>query len=273
MTHTDGEPTSLDVRLDALKRELDALQIQVMSERAPWYKQVPVIVSLLVSVAALGFSFWTAKKGEDRLDRQEEHEARAELRNLVQRLQTLPREDLQLAITFRDDANARNQVAASILVERQVIARQAADLIDELGGDVSAPEYYSVVGGLLESGQPSEVDALIRRGLEVATDPQSAATLHRWAARMHFDAGDKVAGRAAYKQALSVFQRFPHPDPAWINVIQGQTRVLWAADEARKRECKEAWRQVSLAQRIPSYAQSASSTARFVESLCGAKPS
>ncbi len=42
-------------RVDTMKREIDALQIAILSQKKPWYKEIPIIVS----VAALLFSFGT----------------------------------------------------------------------------------------------------------------------------------------------------------------------------------------------------------------------
>ena len=268
MTQTEGDWASLEGRLETLKRELDALQIHVMSAQAPWYKQVPVIVSVLISVAALAFSFWTANRGEERLNRQEEHQARSELRGLVQRLQEIPREEVELQSRYKDGSHRADSVAAAFSAEKQVIARQAAELIADLDGEVAAPEYYSVVGALVESGQPGGVDSLIRRGLEEATDAQSAAVLHRWLARMRFDTGNEAGGRAAFRDALTVFERYPHPDRAWVNAIQGQTHTLWAEEEAEAGKCEAAWRHITLAQRVPGYEDSAAPAATYVESFC-----
>ena len=69
------EHGSVEQRLEEMKREVDALQVHVMREKAPWWKQVPVVVTLLVSLAALAFSFWSFQRGESRFDRQQEHEA------------------------------------------------------------------------------------------------------------------------------------------------------------------------------------------------------
>jgi hypothetical protein len=64
-------PSTLEARVEVMKREIDALQIQVMKDRGPWYKQVPVLVPLLVSVIALGFSFATTYVAEQRIEQEE----------------------------------------------------------------------------------------------------------------------------------------------------------------------------------------------------------
>jgi hypothetical protein len=269
---TSDQPDSLEAQLDTMKRELDALQIHVMRETTPWHKQVPVVVPLLLSVAALGFSFWSAAKGEGRLNREEHHQARGELRDEVQRLQAIPLEIIEIERKYKDDSSVRATALSEINTERRVIAQQAADLTQELKGDVTAPEYYAIVGALFESGQAtSDVELLIQRGLAAAKDAQSAATLYRYSAQLSFEAGNKAAGRDAYEHALGVIHEFPRPDQRWVNVIQGQTQTLWAEHEAVAKECRAAWRHVVLAQHVPGYRDSVANTVSYVTSLCPRK--
>src|SRR5262245_51875019 len=58
-----------------MKREIDALQVQVMKERGPWYRQVPVVVPLLVSVLALVLALITTFLGQRDAARKEKHDA------------------------------------------------------------------------------------------------------------------------------------------------------------------------------------------------------
>jgi hypothetical protein len=43
-------------------------------------------------LVAVGFSVWTYYQSEERIERQDRHAARAELRSVIQRLQALPRD-------------------------------------------------------------------------------------------------------------------------------------------------------------------------------------
>jgi tetratricopeptide (TPR) repeat protein len=265
------EQGRLDDRLDTMKRELDALQIHVMKEKAPWWKQVPIIVPLLISLGALAFSFWSFQRGEARLDRQEEHDARAELRDLVVRLQALPTQALELNRKFANDPGARANASALINTETRILAHQAADLIlVELNGDASAPEYYSVIDGLFRAGEPSaDLEALVAQGLRVADEPQSAAVLYRYRAKIRFRVGNLESGRTAYNEALNVFEKFPDVDvaPTWVNVIQAQTQSNWAEDEASQKSCENAWRHLRLAKRIGGF--DTHSSTEYVKAWCG----
>jgi hypothetical protein len=124
-----------------MKREIDALQIQAMKSDRPWYKQVPVIAPLLVSLLALLFSFATTYVAEHRVAREERHDARVELRGLIQRLVGLSKENVKLHREYADDSQALAALSSATNTENIVFGQQAADLISELGDDVGASEY------------------------------------------------------------------------------------------------------------------------------------
>ena len=269
---THADQGRVEDRLETMKRELDALQIHVMKEKAPWWRQVPVIVPLLISLGALAFSFWSFQRGEARLDREEEHGARVELRELVVRLQTLPTQVLELNRKFANDPSAQAHVNALIATQTRVLGHQAADLIlVELNGEATAPEYYSVIDAFLRAGEPSaDLEPLVARGLRVADDPQSAAILYRYRAKIRFNVGDVESGRKAYSDALNVFEKFPNVEVArpWVNAIQAQTQSNWAEDEASRKSCTHARRHLTMAERIRAY--DTRPTAAYVKQWCGA---
>jgi hypothetical protein len=268
---TYGEQGRPEDSLETVKRELDALQIHVMKEKTPWWRQVPLIVPLLISLTALSFSFWSFQRGEARLDRQEEHDARAELRDLVVHLQTLPTETFDLKRRYANDPSAQANVSALINTQTIVLAHQAADLIlVELNGDAAAPEYYSVIDAFLRAGEPSaDLERLVAGGLRVANDPNSAATLYRYQARIRFRLDDVEGGRKAYSEALNVFEKFPNIEvfPNMVGAIHSQTHSIWAEDEASHQSCALAWHHLSEAERIGGFDTSTSTA--FVEFHCG----
>jgi hypothetical protein len=47
-----GDREDLERRFDLMKREVDELQIQAAQERTPWHRSPPVLVPIVVSIAA-----------------------------------------------------------------------------------------------------------------------------------------------------------------------------------------------------------------------------
>jgi tetratricopeptide (TPR) repeat protein len=230
----------LEGRVDAIKREVDGLQVHLMEKTAPWYKQVPLVVSLLVSVLALGFSFWSNNKSEERLDRQDRHAARAELRGLIQRLQALPKENFNASRTYSNDPDARNAFLSLSVTETLVLAQQAVELIEELGGEVSGTEYYATSFAFGSTGQWAEAERLVEEGLELAKDAETKSALLHQAAQARFAAGDPEGGRARYQQALEL----SYTNEALGASRHAYTEHLWANTELGIGECREAWRHV-----------------------------
>ncbi len=81
--------TDLIERIHSIKSEVDALQIAVMKQHAPWYKNIAVIVSIM----ALLFSFGTTYVSYNRTKTQDIQNSRSELRSLLQRIAVLPKEN------------------------------------------------------------------------------------------------------------------------------------------------------------------------------------
>ena len=237
----------LEQRVATMKREVDALQVQAMEKAKRWHTLGPVVVSLIVSVLALGFSFWTNQKSENRLEQQERHEARVELRGIIQRLQILPKENFELYRTHASDSGAQIQLGTLINTENIMLGRQAADLIEELDGDVSAIEYYATAYALQLSEQSAESMKLAEQGLKVADDPISEIWLLRQAALMHFAVGDPDGGRRRFQEATAVFEKDEEATRHFIARTNTSTETYWAQAELGQRECSEAWQHVGAA--------------------------
>ncbi len=76
MDETEQQGESLNPDLLLLKREVDALQIAIHRQEAPWYKNM----STVLSIVALLFSFGTTFVSYKRTESQDVQNARVELR-------------------------------------------------------------------------------------------------------------------------------------------------------------------------------------------------
>jgi hypothetical protein len=232
----------VDAQLGIMKREIDALQIEASRATAKWYKQVPVVVSVLVSVVALAFSFGTTIVSERRLAREDEHEARTELRSLIQRLTALPKENFELTQTYAKDPRAVQQLSGFINAENVVLSKQAAELTGQIAEDVTATEYYAISVALENSGLSSQSGELAARGLEAAVDAQEKTTLLRQFGNHLFSIGALEAGRARYRQAMEVFQDYPEQNSDVVAQTHLFTQMYWTEAELVSGQCREAWR-------------------------------
>jgi hypothetical protein len=259
----------LERRLDTMKRELDALQIHVMKE-VPWYKKhAPLIISLAVSLLAVALSFWTFHQSERRVELQDRHAARAELRGLIQRLEALPRETFELGAKYQDNPDARTRLTADLVTERDVVGQQAIELARQLKGDVTASEYYAIVASFIEANELAGLEELIDEGLAVANDAVSEVVLLRQSGTIKFESGDVAGGRARYSQALKVFEKYPGHTEFYVRFSDAITHTFWAREEANSGNCDEAWREVALARLLIGNDGAVTDASAKVEASCG----
>jgi len=208
----------------------------------PWYRQLSTLTPLVVSVAALLFSFGTTYISEKRVQRQETHAARAELRELIQRLTALPKENLEFTRAYAKDPTAVLHLTSSINTENNVIASQAAELIEELPGEVTATEYYAVAYALITTGRTAEAERLLQDGLAVADDvPGETALLRQFAVHL-FVTGELERGRAMWQRTMEIFRKYPERNPLFVASTHAFTQMSWANAELGRGQCEEARR-------------------------------
>jgi hypothetical protein len=264
-------------RIDTIKQEVDALQITVAGQRKPWYRRWDAFLPIVVSAVAFGFTAVSGLQGDERA-------ARAELRGLVQQLQALPRERFEINREFPgdapNDAYARNFLGGQVSSETNVLAEHAAQIIEQLDGKAGAAEYATTAAALSEAGQGPRAQALLERGLSHAKDAISEVTLLRQLANGHFALGNVEGGRAMYRLALAIFDKYPGANRFLVASTHTYTESWWAQNEGFQRLCAEAWTHVAAAEQ---YAKDMSPTdppkaevertKSLIQPNCGSPPS
>jgi tetratricopeptide (TPR) repeat protein len=206
MTRDEENSEDKSVDLVLLKKEVDALQVAVHGQRAPWYKNIPTIIS----VVALLFSFGTTFVSYQRTQSQDIQNARVELRGLLQRLASLPRENIEITKKYEQiDPAAVNMISSSLNQENSLLARQAAEIAKKLpSGSVSATEYYSIGFALQNAYNLEDARELFTKAIDVSTDLNDRVGALRGRASLLFMTGQPDAGRVDFQRALSVFSDF-----------------------------------------------------------------
>jgi hypothetical protein len=244
---------SLEEQILIMKREIDSLQIESAQKKTPWFKQIPV----LVSIGALLLAGLTTYYSERRSDEQELHNARTELRQVLfeidaetRRLALVPadanaqRANAQVD-SATDPANAANvtMIARSEAVTRRIIlTNQAAELVEELGDSVTATEYYALGVALSQLGTYDDrIFEYYRRGLEKPADSSTRLALLRGLAGAYFGTDRAEEGRPYYSDALSV--PFQFSTTKLDN--DAYTHYLWAVNELYVGNCGEATEQLT----------------------------
>ena len=213
--------------MHAMQGEIDALQVALGKKDQGWYRDPAVVISVL----ALVFSFGTTAVSYYRTRRQDLHDARTELRVLIQRLSALPRENAELMQRYSEHPLTAGMFSALVNQENALIAKQAAEVVDRIRAHVSATEYLAVANALNASGIFPAASVLYERAVAAARDVNDAANALRTYAASLFQAGDPGRGRIQFQMALNIFSKYPTPNAAYVASTHIVTERSWAQTE------------------------------------------
>ncbi len=141
----------IERRLEALDDEIDALQIMLAEGKRPWYQDVAVVVSVLTFLLSLATTLFAYVQADWQRREQRIATDRVELRQLVQRLTALPRENAALSQVYTDTLVV-GQLSGLLQAENALLAKQAAQIIARIPEHVTVAEYATVAGALNLSG-------------------------------------------------------------------------------------------------------------------------
>ena len=222
MEHSDENRGGQSVDLILLKKEVDALQIAIHEQRTPWYKSM----STVLSVVALLFSFGTTFVSYTRTQSQDIQSARVELRGLLQRLASLPRESIEITKKYeKNDPAVVASISGFINQENALLARQAAEIAKKIPPEsVSATEYYAIGVALQNAYNVEGAKELFTKAIDVSTDLNDRVGALRMRANLLFNTGQPDAGRVDYQRALDIFSDF---DKASYNEYTKKSTHIW----------------------------------------------
>jgi len=235
-------------RVETMKREIDALQIAFLSQKKkPWYKEIPVIVS----VAALLFSFGTTFVSYRRTEVQDVQNLRQELRGLLQRLAALPKENLEATKQYAGDPAAINIISSYLNQENEILARQSAEITRRLPKDtVTSTEYYAIGVAMGNSYDLQNEKAFLKLSEDTAKDFNTEVAAERSLGNVDFIMGQAGEGRVEYQKALNIFSKYPGYDPFTMAGSNILTELAWATSEAALGARPEASQHIESAQRL-----------------------
>ena len=126
MEQDNNAVNDLAESIQLVKKEVDALQITVMSQKTPWYKNASTTIAIL----ALLFSFGTTYVSYKRTEAQDIQSLKLELRGLLQRLSYLPRDNFETAKKYPNDPTATQTIGGLINQENTLLTslRQSTTL-------------------------------------------------------------------------------------------------------------------------------------------------
>jgi tetratricopeptide (TPR) repeat protein len=229
MTHQNPD------ELKIMKREIDALQIEVMKGRLPWYRSP----SIIISIVALLFSFGTTFVSYYKTARLEVQAARTELRGILQRLSALPKDNFELIRKYRDDPEGL-ALSGLLTQENALLARQASEIVDRYPNEISAVEYASLAHALAVNSDYAKVPLYFERALARTSDPNSKVAILRGYGMVLMTTGQVTEGRRKYEKALSIWSDYPYVSDYFKDSTDAYTEMHWSQAEASINNFEEA---------------------------------
>ncbi len=231
----------IERRLEALDDEIDALQTMLAEGTRPWYQDAAVVVSVLTFLLSLATTLFAYVQADWQRREQRIVADRVELRELVQRLTALPRENAALSQVYTDTLVV-GQLSGLIQAENALLAKQATQIIARIPEHVTVAEYATVAGALSLSGLMEQSLQLYVEAEHHIQDANDAVTVYYGQGFLLFNLGRISEGRVFYQRALDVFQHYPVSSIAYRARTHAQTELFWAHAEMNQLQCEEAAR-------------------------------
>lgn len=225
--------------------EIDELQLRAAEARLPWYRSIQSLVAvfalLLSLTTTLVSGYWARTQGEiaeQRLRQQEIHDAKTELRSLLQSLAELERRIEELP--SMEDPLLASRLSSSYGSETAILATQALEIMETMPEQISSSEYLNLAvrfGAINEFGR---AQPLIERALATAANSYDFLSAKRIYAVLLFQNGDSDGGRRQFADALGSWSTFPAEAATVQATGDLYTELNWASVESLHGYCDEA---------------------------------
>lgn len=246
MDEADKRFTEFGARLESLKQEVDSLQIMLANVMKPWYRDGASLVSML----ALIFSFGTTFVSYQKADQQDIHAAKSDLRILLQRLASLPKDNFELVTRYQNDANTAQYLSGYINQENSLLAKQAAEIAERIPANISSTEYFAIHAALRFASLDQLAVKFLEKAVEKADNANDAVAALRAYGTHLISTGQLDAGRAQYRKAESLFSVYLGHADYYQKTTQILTYLNWHGAEAGVGNMDEAERLLNLAKEI-----------------------
>ena len=219
---------SFSEKLSTVKREVDALQISLSEEMKPWFKQA----STIVAVIALIFSFGTTFVSYQRTNQLDINSDRKELREILNRLSTLPIESFNYSIQFANNNSALNTINSFIANEQSYLAQQAAELATRIPENlITAQEYTNIAHAMLNQMWMDRAIEFYETAVKKATDFNTENSALRSLSMALFQSDKPDKGRRTFQKAMIATEEYKDISfVAFANSVV-LTRLAWANSE------------------------------------------
>lgn len=220
--------TAIHDELRVFEAKMEALEAKIPKKEPRWLRPSVIVAGLALALAGM-----TTIIAEVRVAQQGTHNAKLELRALLNRLGELEREALRLHTRTRDPA-ILNPTLSSIGQEQMNIGHQAVELVDKLPDSVLSGELLSIAKALSQSPNRDYAERMITLAANRAATILEKAHVLRNHAWFLFLTGRSSAGRKEFNSVLGMLN-----DPGSKLTLdeavsqRAYTHAAWAQEEKR----------------------------------------
>lgn len=124
--------------------------------------------------------------------------------------------------------------------ENSMLARQAADIAEEIPKSITATEYMGIGSALANSNIYDRALKMYQIGVTISNNADDEVSLRRALASLLFATGSVEKGRQQYRMALDVFSKYDNNNLYHIEYTNTHTEMSWAFSELAIRQCNYA---------------------------------
>lgn len=214
---------------------LKLIQEQIANKK-PWYREVPGLISVIAFLISTGSTFYSCQREsiQDRSD------AQMTMNSLSQRLITLPKENLEAGIKYKDDHQTLKQVLSLANMENATNMDSLEDLIRRYPAVATDHHKYVLALALRSSGQPIRSNIILAELARNAKSPNVLIAANRDLAGMELFNRESDKGRYHYRRSIAIVDQNPQMDAFVKNSYNQETYLHWASSEYHSGNCSAA---------------------------------
>ncbi|MEU1875778.1 PDZ domain-containing protein [Streptosporangium sp. NPDC020072] len=237
---------------------LSALEKKTAAENKPWWRET----SNIVAIISLALAVASVVVGRIDLSTSGDQARMEKLDGVVQKLTAIEREYMELMRNSQQDRKAYppdyvNNISSNLNTDRVILARQAANLVEQVPHLATSAEVYVVATQLAESGETDRALEISVRAEEIAKNYLEYTATVRLRAQIYFTMGKIAQGRTQMQRAENTFtdrKDFAQATTqAQKDSIIIDTELRWAPLESS--DCQAAWSHVTKAAALLDRAQ------------------
>ncbi|HJQ84479.1 MAG TPA: hypothetical protein VKA21_10410 [Candidatus Binatia bacterium] len=217
-------------RLDAIESDLLVLRRAINDKARPWYQQAPV----LVSMAALVFSFGTTAVSAYRTSNQDIHAARAQLMSIITQLNDLAHRALRAEVDYASNPATKTAALNAVNITNAVLAKLGDDVLKRIPSNATPTEYIYIAQAMSNAGRYDRSIALSQMAADRANDDDVAekSTALQQVGVLYFLKREFEAGRRTFERALTDVRTASGIAEDVKRVALHMTEIRWAQAEA-----------------------------------------